>query len=395
MRGTPPRAPRRVRGLQDSKSAAVRAAAAAPSRRQLSHWQREQRQRRGLYLAAGGLVLLVALIFGGGLFYENVVRANETVALVGGETITGNQLLEEVKPNARGIEVQARQRGSSGPGVAQYVEGQKRELIDPALSDLIDATIIRQEADRRGISVAPSEVDERLQQAVASYAAATNPTPAAAVEASPTAKASPAVGGTPTPRPTLEPAEYDANLKKALEQVGLTEQDERKQLARGTLREKVQPAVGEERVPANQEQVHARQIVVASEDQAREVLGQLQGGADFADLAQQVSTESATKAKGGDLGWFPRGVNPKTIEDTAFALQPGQLSDVVAAADGSHVIQVLEREANRPVEPDQLTTLRSQAFTTWLAEKRATSDVRISFSPSERNWVLSKIGVRP
>jgi hypothetical protein len=378
-----------VRGPRDSKSAAVRAAAVAPSRRQLSKWEREQRQQRLLFVAAGGLVLLIALIFGGGYVYDTFVRGNQTLAQVGPDTITANQLVEEVRPSARQIDTQARQRGG-GVGVAQYVEGQKRQLPDPILNDLIDARLIEQEANRRGLRVAPSEVDDRMQQVVAAYASVSTPTAVPMVDASATPPS-----GTPTPLPTLEPSAYNDGLKKLLDETSLTEREERQEIERNLLREKVQQAIGQEQVPANQEQVHARKIVVATEDQARDVRGQVLGGGDFAELAQQVSTDSATRAKGGDLGWFARGVQPKTIEDAAFALEPGQLSDVVSNGDSFQVIQVVEREPDRPVAADQLTTLRNQAFNTWLSQRRASPDVRLSFGSADKDWILSKIGVRP
>lgn len=148
-------------------------------------------------------------------------------------------------------------------------------------------------------------------------------------------------------------------------------------------------------MPAVQEQVHARHILVASEDQARDVLTQLQNGADFGTLAQQLSTDPGSKDKGGDLGWFGRGVMDKPFEDAAFALQPGQLSDVVHGANGYHVIQVLERDPARAVPPDQLQTQRSKAYQDWLSTRRTSSDVKLQLSQPARDWVLARIGVRP
>src|ERR1700694_3796593 len=100
MRNTPP-TPRRIRLAHESKSAAVRAAAAAPSRRQQSKWQREQHQQRTLFLAIGVLVVLVLAIFGGGIFYDNVVRANEVVAQIGPDNVTASQLLAQGRPPVR------------------------------------------------------------------------------------------------------------------------------------------------------------------------------------------------------------------------------------------------------------------------------------------------------
>src|SRR5579859_2835739 len=142
MRNTPP-TPRRIRPAHESKSAAVRAAAAAPSRRQQSKWQREQHQQRTLYLAIGVLALLVLGIFGGGIFYDNVVRANEVVAQVGPDTITASQLLDEVRPSVRALDAQAKTlgAGASSTQVAQYVDQQKRSLPDQTLNSMIDTHV--------------------------------------------------------------------------------------------------------------------------------------------------------------------------------------------------------------------------------------------------------------
>jgi parvulin-like peptidyl-prolyl isomerase len=394
VRGSPPPASRRNRGARESKSSAVRAAAAAPSRRQLSKWEREQHQQRLLYLGGAALVLVVVLIFGFALLYDNVLRANETVAQVGSQNLTAGQLLDEVRPAARAIDAQAKQigGGANAASLNQYVDSQKRQLPDQAMNGLLDATIIQQEADRRGLSISQSEIDDRMQQVVANYQASSSPTPAATAEASPTASPS---TGTPTPLPTLQPAEYQAALQKLQDQTGLTEQDERREASRSVLRDKVLAAVGQDQVPANQDQVHAREIVVASEDQARDVLNQLQSGADFASLAQQLSTDPTTKANGGDLGWFSRGSKPKEIEDAAFSLQPGQFSDVISSGGSFVVLQVLEHDPNRAVPADQLQTQRQQAGNTWLSQQRSGPDVKLTFSTSQRDWVLGKIGVRP
>src|SRR5207253_4723756 len=104
MRNTPPTTPRRVRGAHESKSATVRAAAAAPSRRQQSKWQREQHQQHRLYIAVAVLLVVVVGIFLGGVYYDNVVRANEVIAQIGPDSVTAAQLLGEIKPAARSLD---------------------------------------------------------------------------------------------------------------------------------------------------------------------------------------------------------------------------------------------------------------------------------------------------
>lgn len=90
------------------------------------------------------------------------------------------------------------------------------------------------------------------------------------------------------------------------------------------------------------------QATVAQRDSVRrraeEVLGQLRAGADFATLAGQVSQDPGSAARGGDLGFFTRGDMVRPFEDAAFALDPGELSEVVESPFGLHLIQVEEKE---------------------------------------------------
>ncbi len=413
MRNTPPPT-RRVRTAHESKSATVRAAAAAPSRRQQSKWQREQHQQHRLYIAVGVLLVVVLGIFLGGLYFDNVVRANEVIAQIGPDSVTAAQLLGDVRPAAKSLDAQAKQFGG-GTNIAQYVDQQKRSLPDQTLSDTIDKRLIQQEAARRGISVSPTELDDKERQTVADFQAVSNPSPtpealstpdtAVAADAAatavptevptPAALASPPAPTTPTAVPTLDATGYAPALQQLLDKNSLAEPDFRDRLMQSMLREKLQTAIGAEQVPDTQEQVHARHILVATQEQADAILAQLQAGADFATLARQQSTDPGSKDKGGDLGWFGKGVMDPPFEAAAFALQPGQLSAVIQGANGYHIIQLLERDPARAIPADQLTSQRQKAFTDWLASRRSSQDVKLQMSQPARDWILSRIGIRP
>lgn len=78
-------------------------------------------------------------------------------------------------------------------------------------------------------------------------------------------------------------------------------------------------------------------------EQAEAILKRARAGEDFSKLAAEFSIDPGSKTKGGDLGWFGHGQMIKPFEDAAFALQPGQISDVVETDFGYHIIKVEER----------------------------------------------------
>ena len=126
-------------------------------------------------------------------------------------------------------------------------------------------------------------------------------------------------------------------------------------------------------MPDSAEQVHARQILVFNRDQADQLYAQLEAGTDFATLAATIDPATL-----GDLGWFPRGylTMPK-VEQAAFELQPGEYSQVIETEIGYHIVQVIERDPNRPLDPDARLVLESRALENWLEKRKAESEITI------------------
>jgi len=89
------------------------------------------------------------------------------------------------------------------------------------------------------------------------------------------------------------------------------------------------------------DKIRCAHILVEKFTEAQQVLERLKKGEDFAKLATEKSICPSRK-KGGDLGWFGHGMMVRPFEQAAFALQKGQLSEVVKTEFGYHVIKRLD-----------------------------------------------------
>ncbi|MFQ6058737.1 MAG: peptidylprolyl isomerase [Anaerolineae bacterium] len=202
-----------------------------------------------------------------------------------------------------------------------------RQILD----QLIDQALIEQAAAREGITVSDEEVEASVQ--------------------------------------AIKEEMGEEKFNESLVTAGLTYEDfvetQRAQLIGNAVIAWVTASL-----PTTAEQVHARHILVETRAEAEQVLAQLQAGQDFAALAKEFSLDETTKEQGGDLGWFPRGIMPSALEEVAFALAPGQTSDVVETPFGFHILQVLEKDAAREIPTEMQESLRQQAFMDWLEEQR-------------------------
>jgi peptidyl-prolyl cis-trans isomerase C len=160
------------------------------------------------------------------------------------------------------------------------------------------------------------------------------------------------------------------NLSRWESDHGYSDQTFRSALRRGAeaawMRDKI---VAE--VPSTAEQVHVQQILLYNQDTAQSFLLQLNGGADFDELA--FDADPVTR---GDLGWVPRGylLDPR-IEEAAFGLQVGGHSDIITTDVGYHIVRVLEKDPNRLLSPDAYLALQELALKSWIEQQRQQSNI--------------------
>ncbi len=154
------------------------------------------------------------------------------------------------------------------------------------------------------------------------------------------------------------------------------------------------------------EQVRASHILLKTEGkdvaavrtQAEEILAKVKGGADFAEMAKKFSEDESNAKAGGDLGFFGRGRMVGEFENAVFAMQPGQVSDLVKTTYGFHIIKLVEKkpasvrsldEARQQIV-DQLKWERAQ---TQAADLAATLDGDID-DPSDLDRVGKARGLK-
>lgn len=135
-----------------------------------------------------------------------------------------------------------------------------------------------------------------------------------------------------------------------------------------------------------EEEVRASHILVKTEDEAKAILADLEAGGDFAQIAREKSTDTASARQDGDLGWFGRGTMVAEFEDAAFALEEGQRSGIVQTQYGYHILLLTGRKAAaRPgldevrdaVVADAKEAVVAERANAWYAEVMAAADVSV------------------
>jgi peptidyl-prolyl cis-trans isomerase D len=395
------------------------------TRKHLARAERERLQRRWILAGTLVILLLVVGLLTFGWLQTRWLLPNQPVAIVAGEEISVQQFQSRVRLTRLALlsqlanAEQMRTIFGGDPSVSDMIDRQvasyRQQLANPTalgldtLEDMIDEALIRQEANRRGIMVTAEELERAVQEEFGFFAFGT-PTPAPTSTASseaaspgitptssaspteaatatattpPTPGPSPTVTPTPAPLPTSTPytrdafeADYQGRIE-FIERFGSDEAALRSQIEARLYRERLRAAFAET-VPAEQEQVWARHILVADEETAREVLRRLNEGEDWDALAAEVSLDQSNRDAGGDLGWFPLGLGIMVPEfEAGVSSTPmGETSEPVQTSFGWHLIEVLDRGL-RPLTVAQQEQAVEAALRQWLSDQRAEGVVEV------------------
>ncbi len=388
-----------------------------PKRKNKFIAQREKEDRQKRYILIGTIAVLVIVVglVVYGLIAENVFKPNTPIVELGAHSVSTSEFKQRVSYQRLNMVNQAIQMYQYGMAdyVMQIANQLQPILVGQATIDALkDELIILEEAEKLGIELSEEELEEEIQHLFGYYAKGT-PTPAPAQETLPTSTltsqqltlvpdtATPTAEpttegdeeGIPTSTPTMEPEEdgekdptatpilqpteytheryleaYQETLNNLDLEIGMKEETLRNMVKAYIYSQKIMEAVTTD-VEVTQEHIWARHILLEDEETAQEVLGKLNDGINFAELAQEYSTGPSAET-GGDLGWFTQDAMVAPFADAAFALEIGETSDPVETSFGWHIIQVLGRE-ERPLDTATLEQKRQSAFGDWLAEKRA------------------------
>lgn len=325
--------------------------------------------------------------------------------------------------------------------ILQFLQGQEpyktwiTELQVPdqmglsVVNQLVEDQLVRIAADEKSVTVTQADIDKQINkffgydpEKLAAEAEATgeataevtptveptitptpyvSPTPSPVPTSTPTpevtAEATQAVEATasPTSAPTLPPtptlslteqadafnSSRDDFFAQLRTQTGMSDGEIKNYFEIQALREALQEAVTTD-ITTTGTFVDARHILVASEEEANDVIAAIQGGESFAELAKAVSTDTGSGAQGGELGW-----NPATqyVAEFAEAVRTGEIGAVLGPIKtefGYHIIQVRARE-ERDLTETQVTDAKASAFDTWLKDyKEAKKDQTQTFT----NW---------
>jgi peptidyl-prolyl cis-trans isomerase SurA len=292
---------------------------------------RKLRVRRAIAVAVWGLALLLVPAVARARVVERVA------AVVGDALVLASEVEDRVGPLLADVN-----RISDPDKRAARAAALRREVLER----LIDDELILQQASELKLSISSDQVDASIEEI------------------------------------KKQNSLTDEQLREALRSQGMTMAAYRADLRRQLLRFRVLNIAVGSRVNVSDDevrayydrhmkdgsnvQVRASHVFVAipegadatavaeKQAQAQKILERAQAGEDFAKLARETSDDAATRADGGDLGYFGKDMLPKAIEELVFAMKVGEVRGPIRVDRGFHVMKVVDRKVKDPKPFDEV-----------------------------------------
>ena len=232
----------------------------------------------------------------------------------------------------------------SGRVPPQQLESMRDMVRQQALDNMINRLLLEQEAEKAKIEITEEQVTARVDQVKGGF-----PSEEAFAEQLATSGL--------TEAGLMQEVELAIRIEKLLEEHTSGQDETEEQEARefyvenlGRFKQAEQVKTSHILIPV--EEADTEEMKAEKKQKLEGILEQVRGGADFAELAQEHSS-CPSKARGGDLGFFPRGQMVGEFDEAAFALEVGQVSDVVETQFGYHIIKLTDKKAASTVPFDE------------------------------------------
>ena len=351
--------------------------AARQTKKQIAMGRKEARQNRIILILVGALVAAIVIIIAVGIVSELIIKPNSPVAEVNGTKIRVQDYQNLVTYNRYNYYnsianlqdglAQLNQAPEENSFLIMFYEQQLSQLqtallltTEDSLDELIEAELAQQKAEELQITVTDQEVDQAIgdefRGALAQQAQET-------------------ITGTEellTPTPIAQ-EQVDSLYENVLTAMHISDDAFRTIIRRNLMLSEVQDALAAE-VPTTGLVVDLELIGTEFREAALVAQARVERGEDFAIVAQELSTDTGSAVNGGDLGWFGRGRMVAPFEETAFALEVGEISDPVQSDFGWHIIQKLGDEI-RPLDDATHDQNKQTVFNEWLAVQNEEAEI--------------------
>ena len=401
------------------------------TKKHIARLERERQQVRLIRTIAISGIVIVALLLVYGYLKLNVLSTREPVAEVNGVEITTKEWQERVRLERVNLYNQLSRYQFFQQSFGMDTTQQQQEIAmqlsltetigQQVLDQMVNEILIRQEAEKRGITVSDDEVENLLQEAYGFYPDGTptptltptefalptlnaeqallyppTSTPTEVLTSTPEPTSTPDTSATATatatiapPTPTLVPEAatasptpytlegYETRFQETITEFksyGISEETLRKVYEIELIRNKLKDDMARE-LSRTDTQVLLRHILVPNELAAQTIIDRLNRGEDFAKLAAQFSTDPGSKDAGGVYDWAPASNYVPEFRDASLTQEIGVVGQPVKTDFGYHIIQVIGRE-ELSITDSQFEQKKQTTFDEWVTTARESADIQ-------------------